>query len=73
MIPRRGRWLIGIVFALVLIPLMLTVLVQRKCYADNMTYALGFDCGQPKELVRFLIFWKPMWFPKWIPGRPPEY
>ena len=72
-ISRRGRLLIVVVLALVTIPPLLTLLVQRKCYADNMTYALGFDCGQPKELVRFLLFSKPTWFPKWIPGRPPEY
>jgi hypothetical protein len=40
-----------------------TFFAQRKCYADSMTYALSFDCSKPKEVLRFLIFWRPEFFP----------
>lgn len=39
------------------------VLAQQKCQADSAMYALSFDCATVKGVIRFLMFWKPAYFP----------
>jgi hypothetical protein len=60
---RHAKTAICLVITLLFTSVIVAVLAQRKCNADTLLYALSFDCSTVKGVIRFMIFWKPAFFP----------
>ncbi len=62
-VVRYAKIAIRLAIGLICTSVIVAVLAQRKCSADTLLYALSFDCSTVKGVIRFMIFWKPAFFP----------